>query len=78
MNGSNSLNETDAAPVHFCPICHRKLMWNIEFDPNKRFKELEAFYKKHGLDAEAAFIATRAANWRKVEEIEKGRKQQDE
>lgn len=78
MNGSISLQETDSAPVHFCPVCHRKLLWNIEFDPNKRFSDLEAFYKKHGLADEAAFMAQRAKNWRQVEEIEKGRKQKDE
>lgn len=78
MNGSNSLPETDAAPVHFCPVCHRKLMWNIDFNPNKRFAELEVFYKKNSLDTEAAFIADRAKNWKKVEDLEKLRKQGDE
>ena len=35
MNGSNSLSETDTAPIHFCPVCQRKLSWNIGFAPLK-------------------------------------------
>ena len=64
MNGSNSLAETDSAPIHFCPVCHRKLQWNIGFDPLKRYAALQAFYQKHNLAQEAAWLAARIQNWK--------------
>ena len=64
MNGSNSLAETDLAPIHFCPVCHRKLQWNIGFDPLKRYEALQSFYQKHKLAQDAAWLATRIQNWK--------------
>jgi archaemetzincin len=64
MNGTNSLAETDRAPLHYCPICHRKLQWNIGFDPLKRYAELYAFYQKHNLPQEAGWLASRIQNWK--------------
>ncbi|GMV80856.1 MAG: hypothetical protein AMXMBFR7_20400 [Planctomycetota bacterium] len=64
MNGSNSLPETDAAPIHFCPVCHRKLAWNLRFDPLKRYGDLEAFYAKQGLSTEAEWIGQRRTRWK--------------
>jgi archaemetzincin len=63
MNGSNSLPETDRAPIHECPICHRKLQWNLRFDPTKRFEDLRTCYKKFGLDAESSWTHTRLEHW---------------
>lgn len=71
MNGSNTLEETDRAPVHFCPLCQRKLMWNIGYNPLKRFKELQAFYAKNDLEDEAEWMTLRVENWKKVEELER-------
>ena len=64
MNGSNSLAETDAAPMHYCPVCHRKLHWNLEFDPLKRYASLEAFYRKNQLVAEADWMSARLDRWK--------------
>ncbi|HLX63206.1 MAG TPA: archaemetzincin [Planctomycetota bacterium] len=78
MNGSMSLQEIDSAPVHFCPICQRKLQWNIGFDTEKQLKELQAFYAKHNLKDEAAFTAARLDLWRKTEALEKKKRILDE
>jgi archaemetzincin len=71
MNGSNSLGETDDAPMEYCPVCHRKLMWNIGFDALKRYEALLAFYKKHKLDPEAEWMAKRIKDWKQVLQKEK-------
>jgi len=65
MNGSNSLDESDTTPVEYCPLCHRKLLWNIGFDASQRYKDLRAFFHRHGL-AEARWYDSRIAHWRKV------------
>lgn len=57
LNGSNSLDETDRAPVHLCPVCLHKLYTAIEFDPSKRYAALGQFYEKHGLENEANWIS---------------------
>jgi archaemetzincin len=59
MNGSNSLTESDRAPLHLCPDCLRKLQWNCEFDVIDRYERLRAFFVKYELHAEAEWIATR-------------------
>lgn len=56
MNGSNSLSETDDAPVHFCPVCERKLLWNLGCDPSARRSALRLFYASRGFTAEARFL----------------------
>ena len=35
-----SAEEAEKRPVQLCPICLRKLWYNIGFDPLERFKEL--------------------------------------
>ena len=60
MNGANSINESDGAPLHLCPACLAKLQWNLGFDAHKRYRQLAAFYGKVGLHHEAAFVAARA------------------
>ncbi|CAI2372880.1 unnamed protein product [Moneuplotes crassus] len=40
MNGSMSAEEASTRPVQLCPICLRKLWYNIGFDPLERFKAL--------------------------------------
>jgi archaemetzincin len=66
MNGSNSLQETDRAPVHECPVCHRKLQWNLRFDAAKRFEELRKCYEKFGLNDEATWVKSRTENWKEL------------
>ena len=63
MNGSNNLAETDRQPVHFCPLCDKKLAWNIGFAPLKRYEMLKDFYAKHELTDEADWTARRIKQW---------------
>jgi archaemetzincin len=49
MNGSNNMQESDAAPNLLCSDCLKKLSWNLHFDNRKRFGELRHFYDKHHL-----------------------------
>jgi archaemetzincin len=78
MNGWNNLEEADEAPIDFCPVCHRKLQWNIAFDPGKRFAELAAFYARHAMKEEAEFVRERLARWRKAAEQEHAEVPRDE
>ncbi len=50
MNGSNNMEESDAAPNLLCSDCLKKLSWNLHFDNPKRFVELRRFYAKHHLE----------------------------
>ncbi len=56
MNGSNSLPESDAQPLEVCPLCLRKLQWNVGFDVRERFRGLRDFHKVSGLALEREFI----------------------
>lgn len=66
MNGSNSLAESDRAPLHLCPECLRKLQWNRGFDVLDRYTQLQAFFERYELDAEAEWIAARVARIRAI------------
>ena len=46
VNGSNSMNETDAAPQHLCPVCLRKLHHTAGFEAMKRYEDLARFYRR--------------------------------
>ncbi len=59
MNGSNSLDELDGQFGELCPICLRKLAWNIGFDPIQRYTALASFYRKHGLTSLAGWMDRR-------------------
>jgi archaemetzincin len=59
MNGSNSVAEMDAQPLHACPVCLAKLRANLRFDPRARYERLEALYRRQGLTDEAAFVRAR-------------------
>lgn len=60
MNGSNHLEETDASPVHLCPVCLRKLHDSIGFDIVERYRALEVVYREAGLLEESAWVKSRA------------------
>jgi archaemetzincin len=60
MNGSNSLGETDRAPLHFCPVCLRKIHWGLKFQPSGRYQKLVDFLKKNGFEEESKWFAMRA------------------
>ncbi|MEN8150251.1 MAG: archaemetzincin [Planctomycetota bacterium] len=59
MNGSNSLEESDGRPIHLCPVCLKKLRWNLGFDVIERYRRLHGFYDAHGLTAEAEWVERR-------------------
>lgn len=52
MNGSNTLPETDAAPLAFCPECSAKLWWATRADPAAWLRGLRDFAAEHQLAAE--------------------------
>jgi archaemetzincin len=52
MNGSNHQEERDARPLHLCPVCLRKLCWNLHVEPVPYLMKLKAFCRQNGLDPE--------------------------
>lgn len=59
LNGSNHLAESDSRPVHLCPVCLRKLQYNVGFDVVKRYRRLANFYRRTDLEPEAAWVTRR-------------------
>ncbi len=59
LNGSNHLEESDARPLHLCPVCLRKLQHSIKFDVVSRYANLFRFYQGSGFDDEAQWVANR-------------------
>ncbi len=56
MNGSNHREESDRRPLYLCPVCLKKLCWNLGIDPFERYRKLEAFCSEHDLVNEAKFF----------------------
>ncbi|MHC9539329.1 MAG: archaemetzincin [Vulcanimicrobiota bacterium] len=71
MNGGLSVKEGDDAPMEYCPVCHRKLLWNIGFDSIKRYEELLEFYRRHEMEEEAVWMDSRIEHWKRVVTMEK-------
>jgi archaemetzincin len=61
MNGSNSLDELDHTPGWLCPVCLKKLHWNLGFGLGDRYRKLAGFYRRHGLADWAAWMDARHA-----------------
>lgn len=59
MNGSNHLDESDSRPLHLCPVCLRKLHYNLGFDIVKRYRALKKFCENAGIRDEAAWYSAR-------------------
>lgn len=59
MNGSNHLQESDARPLHLCPVCLRKLQFSIAFDIPSRYSALIKFYREKDLPEEAEWASNR-------------------
>ncbi|MCL5282445.1 MAG: archaemetzincin [Planctomycetes bacterium] len=59
FNGSNHLDESDARPLHECPVDLRKLHHSIGFDVPQRYARLYRFYGKVGFEDEAAWTRRR-------------------
>jgi archaemetzincin len=58
MNGANSVSETDRHPLHFCPVCLRKLLWNLDTLPDAYLSDLEKFFTGQPLDNESKWYST--------------------
>ena len=61
MNGSNHLAESDARPMHLCPVDLRKLQESIGFDVVTRYRRLLDFHLNAGFHEEAEWLARRIA-----------------
>jgi archaemetzincin len=59
MNGSNHLAESDARPLHLCPVDLRKLQHGAGFEPATRYRRLLDFSRKVGFDEESAWLEKR-------------------
>jgi archaemetzincin len=59
MGGSDSLAELSESPLHLCPVCLHKLLWANSADAMRRYRRLEAFYRRRGFLEEAAWLAQR-------------------
>lgn len=53
MNGSNNLEESDRAPLPFCPECEAKLWWACRQQAPQRATALAAFADRNGFIQEA-------------------------
>ena len=53
MNGSNHLAESDARPMHLCPVDLRKLQWSVGFDVIERYRRLRTVCQRAGFADEA-------------------------
>ena len=51
----------DRNTIHLCPICLRKLQWNLKFDVGRRYRQLGEIYRKSGYDDLAQWIDRRLA-----------------
>lgn len=58
MNGSNHLAESDARPLHPCPVDLRKLQHTIGFDITARYRNLRTFTEDAGFTGEARWLTT--------------------
>jgi archaemetzincin len=59
MNGSNHLEESDARPLHLCPVDLRKLHFSVGFDVLDRYRRLHDFCAAVGFEDEARWLAKR-------------------
>jgi archaemetzincin len=62
MNGSNSLSESDRAPLEPCHECLHKLAFALRLRPLQRYAELGRFYEEHGLSEDARWTRERSAS----------------
>jgi len=55
MNGSNHQQERDRRLLHLCPVCLRKLLWNVRAEPVPYLTKLKNFCQAHGLGPEGVW-----------------------
>ncbi len=65
MNGSNHLAETDARPMHLCPVDLHKLEWNIGFDVAARDRRLRDVCREAHLNDEVQWLDAELARLEK-------------
>ena len=58
MNGSNHLEENIGKPFEFCPVCLRKVWWNLKFDIIERYENICKTLIKLGKD-----VYSKEINW---------------
>jgi len=56
MNGSNSLPESDSRPMELCPVDAEKLKHYLGYDPDERYRKLEQFYRREGMNIDEELI----------------------
>jgi archaemetzincin len=61
MNGSNNRAESDRQPLAFCPVCYRKLCWNLQIEPAEHLRKLAKFCEEQKLTAEAESFGQQSA-----------------
>ena len=61
MNGSNHLAESDARPLHLCPVDLRRLYESVGFDVLERYRQLLEFSQDVGFEDEARWLKGRIA-----------------
>jgi archaemetzincin len=61
MNACNSQQERDRQPLHPCPVCLRKLLWNLQVQPAPYLRRLETFCRDHCLAEEGWYARAAAA-----------------
>jgi archaemetzincin len=59
MNGSNHLAESDARPLHLCPVDLRKLQWSVGFNVVDRYRRLLDFQRQAGFEDESRWLDKR-------------------
>jgi archaemetzincin len=59
MNGTNSLDETDRSSGTVCPVCLKKLAYNLRFDVRRRYARLLSIYQREGLTELAEWTEAR-------------------
>ena len=59
MNGSNHLQKSDRRPMTLCPVCLRKLHHQVRFDVEKRYIDLEKWFRENQLNKDADWVKTR-------------------
>ncbi len=57
MNGSNHQEERDARLLHLCPVCLRKLCWNLQVEAVPYLMRMEAFSRRHWFAGEEGWYA---------------------
>jgi archaemetzincin len=55
MNGCNHHAEQDRQPLYPCPVCLRKLLWNLSVEPLAYLRRLAGFLADQGLEDAAWF-----------------------